>query len=226
MLSLCSRRWFDRKLQANEEQRRAVTHIVTGMSRPAPYLIFGPPGTGKTVTLVEAIKQVSGQGPGPAPASLPTPARGAQRHRPLLPPRYGRASRTPRSWPAPLPTVPQTCCASASSRTSLPGTSTGSSPTPGTTRRCLPISGYVSAPLSRSPMAQPGRRRPGRAGSHRTPVFQPCCNWDDEQSCYVYPSKEHLGRYRILVTTLVTAGRSEDLGVSPPPMAGGPGAAS
>ncbi|NWX80954.1 SDE3 helicase, partial [Alca torda] len=51
-------RWFDRKLQANEEQCRAVTHIVTGMSRPAPYLIFGPPGTGKTVTIVEAIKQV------------------------------------------------------------------------------------------------------------------------------------------------------------------------
>lgn len=66
-LSLCSRRWFDRKVQANEEQCRAVTHIVTGMSRPAPYLIFGPPGTGKTVTMVEAIKQVSGRCPGPAP---------------------------------------------------------------------------------------------------------------------------------------------------------------
>ena len=36
----------------------AIHHIVSGTSRPAPYVLFGPPGTGKTVTMVESIKQV------------------------------------------------------------------------------------------------------------------------------------------------------------------------
>ncbi|XP_027022292.2 putative helicase mov-10-B.1 [Tachysurus fulvidraco] len=49
---------FDRKLQENDEQYNAVRNIVAGVSKPAPYLVFGPPGTGKTVTMVEAIKQV------------------------------------------------------------------------------------------------------------------------------------------------------------------------
>ncbi|XP_061590937.1 putative helicase mov-10-B.1 [Cololabis saira] len=49
---------FDRQLEGNSEQYQAVQHIVAGSSRPAPYLVFGPPGTGKTVTVVEAIKQI------------------------------------------------------------------------------------------------------------------------------------------------------------------------
>lgn len=51
-------RFFDGKLQNNKEQEQAVRNIVAGTSRPVPYLVFGPPGTGKTVTIVEAIKQV------------------------------------------------------------------------------------------------------------------------------------------------------------------------
>ncbi|KAJ3586909.1 hypothetical protein NHX12_013301 [Muraenolepis orangiensis] len=49
---------FDRQLEKNQEQYKAVQHIVAGTSKPAPYLVFGPPGTGKTVTVVEAIKQI------------------------------------------------------------------------------------------------------------------------------------------------------------------------
>ncbi|KAK5863608.1 hypothetical protein PBY51_000629 [Eleginops maclovinus] len=51
-------RLFDRQLEKNQEQYKAVQHIVAGSSKPAPYLVFGPPGTGKTVTVVEAIKQI------------------------------------------------------------------------------------------------------------------------------------------------------------------------
>jgi len=51
-------RFYDAKLHDNKEQEQAVKNIVSGSSRPIPYLVFGPPGTGKTVTIVEAIKQV------------------------------------------------------------------------------------------------------------------------------------------------------------------------
>ncbi|KFO09003.1 Putative helicase MOV-10, partial [Balearica regulorum gibbericeps] len=139
-------RWFDRKLQANEEQCRAVTHIVTGMSRPAPYLIFGPPGTGKTVTVVEAIKQV---------------------------------------W---------TCFKDARILACAPSNSAADLLCQRLIKDIAPRYIYRLMASSRSYQDVPADIRP-------------CCNWDDEQSCYVYPSKEHLGRYRILITTLVTAGR-------------------
>ncbi|NXE06609.1 SDE3 helicase, partial [Lophotis ruficrista] len=138
--------WFDRKLQANEEQCRAVTHIVTGMSRPAPYLVFGPPGTGKTVTLVEAIKQV---------------------------------------W---------TCFKDARILACAPSNSATDLLCQRLIKDIAPRDVYRLIASSRNYQEVPADIRP-------------CCNWDDEKSCYVYPSKEQLGRYRILITTLVTAGR-------------------
>ena len=51
--------FFNRAIAQNEEQKRAVTQIVLGAPNGAPYIIFGPPGTGKTVTIVEAMKQVN-----------------------------------------------------------------------------------------------------------------------------------------------------------------------
>ncbi|XP_069798041.1 putative helicase MOV-10 isoform X2 [Narcine bancroftii] len=51
-------KFYNQSLEENPEQVKAIRCIVAGTSRPAPYLIFGPPGTGKTATIVEAIKQV------------------------------------------------------------------------------------------------------------------------------------------------------------------------
>lgn len=41
----------------NEEQTAAVRTIAAGVARHVPYVLFGPPGTGKTTTLVEAVLQ-------------------------------------------------------------------------------------------------------------------------------------------------------------------------
>lgn len=41
----------------NPAQRLAVSSVLSGGGVSAPYVLFGPPGTGKTVTLVEAVLQ-------------------------------------------------------------------------------------------------------------------------------------------------------------------------
>lgn len=37
---------------------QAVQRILGRTAYPSPYLVFGPPGTGKTATIVEAISQI------------------------------------------------------------------------------------------------------------------------------------------------------------------------
>ncbi|XP_020785667.2 putative helicase mov-10-B.2 isoform X2 [Boleophthalmus pectinirostris] len=135
---------FDRKLEKNPEQYQAVQHIVAGSSKPAPYLVFGPPGTGKTVTMVEAIKQIEKC----------------------------------------KPNCHILACAPSNSAADL---------------LCKKIRDHVDVSSVFRMYA-----------SSRNPELVPeelkaCSNLVGE--CYEYPAKEKLMEYKIVVTTLLTAGR-------------------
>ncbi|XP_064161244.1 putative helicase mov-10-B.1 isoform X1 [Anguilla rostrata] len=137
---------YDRKLENNPEQCTVVQHIVSGVSRPAPYLVFGPPGTGKTVTLVEAIKQVHKTDP--------------------------------------LAHI--LACAPSNSASDL---------------LCERVLEHVGPRLLYRLYAS------SRTLGTVPKSLQKCCNWDARQDCFVFPDKETLMKYKVIVATVVTAGK-------------------
>ncbi|XP_008278315.1 putative helicase mov-10-B.1 [Stegastes partitus] len=137
---------FNRKLENNPEQHAAVQRIIAGSSKPAPHLVFGPPGTGKTITLVEAMHQVS------------------------------RAD----------PSAHILACAPSNSACDL------------LCERLMvhmdPHQVYRMYASSRDPSTVPKNLLKN-------------CNWDERQGSFVFPEKEVLMKHKIIVTTMITAGR-------------------
>ncbi|XP_039972013.1 putative helicase mov-10-B.2 [Xiphias gladius] len=145
-LSMPELRMFNRELDNNPEQQAAVQRIVAGSCKPAPHLVFGPPGTGKTITLVEAMHQVN------------------------------RAD----------PSAHILACAPSNSACDL------------LCERLMvhmdPHQVYRVYASSRDPSSVPKQLRK-------------YCNWDEKQDGFVFPEKEILMKYTLIVTTMVTAGR-------------------
>ncbi|KAK0191915.1 RNA helicase [Armillaria mellea] len=54
---------FNKLIDTNPRQRQAVDFILRQPGGSVPFIIFGPPGTGKTVTTVEAIRQIHATNP-------------------------------------------------------------------------------------------------------------------------------------------------------------------
>uniref|UniRef100_A0A665TPU4 RNA helicase n=1 Tax=Echeneis naucrates TaxID=173247 RepID=A0A665TPU4_ECHNA len=138
-LSGFSGEMFNQQLENNPEQHAAVQRIVAGSSKPAPHLVFGPPGTGKTITLVEAMKQVC----------LCMFAH-------IL------------------------ACAPSNSACDL---------------LCERLMVHID----------PHRVYRMYAGSRD--ISSKYSNWDERQDGFVFPERETLMKYEIIVTTMITAGR-------------------
>ncbi|CAN9511896.1 unnamed protein product [Ophioblennius macclurei] len=137
---------YNSQLENNPEQHAAVQRIVAGSSKPAPHLVFGPPGTGKTITLVEAMMQVS------------------------------KAD----------PTAHILACAPSNSAGDL---------------ICERLQAHMDShkvyrvyAASRDPRSVPKN-------------LLKYSNWDEQQDGFVFPEKEALMKYTVVVTTLVSAGR-------------------
>lgn len=56
--SITNFKWCNESVGNNPSQSMAIRHIVNRKNFPSPYIVFGPPGTGKTSTLVETVAQI------------------------------------------------------------------------------------------------------------------------------------------------------------------------
>uniref|UniRef100_A0A669CCT7 RNA helicase n=1 Tax=Oreochromis niloticus TaxID=8128 RepID=A0A669CCT7_ORENI len=131
-------------LENNPEQHAAVQRIVAGSSKPAPHLVFGPPGTGKTITVVEAINQVSKADPSAHILA------------------------------------------------------------------CAPSNSACDLLCERLKVNMDSHQIYRVLRSHIFFVcffFQKYCNWDKSKDSFVPPQKEVTMKYKVVVTTMVTAGR-------------------
>lgn len=142
------RRFFDAKIESNREQQLAVTNIVKGTSRPAPYIVFGPPGTGKTVTIVEALLQIH---------------------------KFKKDSHI-------------LACAPSNNAADL------------LAERILNSKIVAKKQLLRLNAAS-------RAWINVSEKIKDCCNYSKMSGQYYFPDVEQLKTYRVIITTLTTAGR-------------------